>query len=163
MLSCLTKRAWLTGWTLLLLVMTWYFFFFCLSRLSELDSIQPLPNCQHWTQNFPVFRTNVVISFQEQHLKAYFSLLLSSPHQICLSFFLERWHWHWGGEIWLLYSLATLPFSWNASLGVCSDAGVGMWLTAELEWLFPIWFRAAVRDNECQYPTAGAWFCCVYV
>lgn len=59
--------------------------------------------------------------------------------------------------------LAVLPFSWDASRGVCSDAGVGMWLTAELEWLFPIWFRAAVRDNECQYLTAGACFCCVYV
>lgn len=75
------------GWTLLLLVMTCYFFFpFCLSRLSELDSIQSLPDCQHWTQTFFVLRTNGVISFQVQHLKAYFSLLLSSPHQICLSF-----------------------------------------------------------------------------
>lgn len=115
MLSGLTKRAWLTGWTLLLLVMTCYFFFFfCLSCLSERDSIQSLPDCQHWTQTFSVFRTNAVISFQVQHLKAYFSLLLSSPHQICLSFFLERWHWHWGGGIWLLYLLCCLSVEMSA-------------------------------------------------
>lgn len=86
MLSCLTKRAWLGLEATAFGDDSLGFFFFCLSGLSELDSIQSLPDCQHWTQTFPVFRTNVVISFQVQHLKDYFSLLLSSPHQTCLSF-----------------------------------------------------------------------------
>lgn len=116
MLSCLTKRAWLMGWTLLLLVMTCYFFFplFITSEWTRQHSVTA--RLSTLDQTFSVLRTNVVISFQVRHLKAYFSLLLSSPHQICPSSFLKRWHRPWGGGIWLLYSLAMLPFSWDASL-----------------------------------------------
>lgn len=91
-------------------------------------------------------------------------LLVSLPPspQIGLSPFLNGWHRQWGG----FGSVAHLPCclsvempAWEAAVMLVLGCGL------EQNWngCFPSGSEQLSDGNKCQYPTAGAWFCCVYV
>lgn len=157
-LSCLTQKACLIGWELLLLVMTCYFFFlpFITSELTR--QLSAAARLSTLDPDVPRVQTDVVTAFKLQHLTARGSLVFSLLHHTCLSPFLEGSHQQQGG-IWLLCPLAPFLFGW-----VCQPGSLRRcWCGLEQNWnaCFPYGSEQLSDSNECQCPTAGA--CCVYV
>lgn len=139
-LSCLTQKACLMGWELLLLVMTCYFFFlpFITSELTR--QLSAAARLSTLDPDVPRVQTECSNSFQNAASDSLRlpTFLSSAPHM----------PQPFPGGItssagWDLAPLPPCPFPFGLRLPAWESAAMLVWLRAELERLLPIWFRAA--------------------